>query len=131
MKWSDQYATGIEQIDAQHKMIFKMAEDFRAALDEGMGERMYGGMLQSLDLYVRAHFGYEEKCMVQYACPAAEANAKAHARFAEVLSGFQQRYAARGFDRADARDLVDTMDWWLSDHIARIDVHLREYVVKA
>ena len=33
MKWSDQYATGIDHIDDQHKMIFKMAEDFRAALD--------------------------------------------------------------------------------------------------
>ena len=131
MKWSDEYSTGIEQIDSQHKMIFKMAEDFRAALDEGMGERMYGGMLQSLDLYVRTHFGYEEKCMVRYACPAAEANSKAHRKFAEVLSGFQQRYGVSGFDRADARELVDTIDRWLSDHIARIDVRLKEYVVKS
>ncbi len=130
MKWSDQYATGIEQIDDQHKLIFKMAEDYRAALDEGMGERVYEGMLQNLDLYVRTHFGFEERCMDKYACPVAKGNREAHARFVEVLSGFKQRYAVSGFDRADARDLVDAVDHWLVDHICRIDVRLKPYVVK-
>lgn len=130
MKWSDEYASGIEQIDDQHKMIFKMAEDFRAALDEGLGQRVYGGMLESLDLYVRTHFGFEERCMEKYACPVADGNKKAHAKFVEVLSGFQQRYTASGFDRSDARSLVDTVDQWLADHICRIDVRLRESMGK-
>jgi hemerythrin len=130
MKWSDQYATGIEQIDGQHKMIFRMAEDFRAALDEGKGEGVYGGMLESLDLYVRTHFGIEERCMEKYHCPVAEGNKRAHAKFEEVLTGFRGRYAANGFDRSDARELVDTLDGWLADHICRIDVRLRDYAVK-
>jgi hemerythrin len=130
MKWSDEYSTGNEQIDDQHRMIFKMAEDFRAALDEGMGERVYGEMLESLNLYVRTHFGFEERCMDKYGCPVATGNKKAHARFVEVLTEFQQRYTTSGFSRADARDLVDTMDRWLVDHICRIDVRLREYVAK-
>ena len=128
MKWSDEYATGNRQIDDQHRMIFKMAEDFRAALDEGKGERVYGGMLQSLDVYVRTHFGFEERCMDTYGCPVAEGTKKAHDRFVEVLAGFQQRYTAVGFDRGDARNLVDTIDTWLADHICRIDVRLKEYV---
>ena len=131
MRWSDEYATGIENIDGQHKMIFQMSEDFRAALDEGRGERVYDEMLRSLDLYVRTHFGFEERCMERYRCPVAEGNKRAHARFAEVMSDFRQRYSARGFDRGDARDLVDTMDQWLTDHICRIDVRLKPYVEKA
>jgi len=131
MKWSDEYATGNAQIDDQHRMIFRMAEDFRTALDEGQGERVYDGMLQSLDAYVRTHFGFEERCMDKYACPVAEGNKRAHDRFIEVLATFQQRYAASGFDRADARELVDTIDRWLVDHICRIDVRLKEYVAKA
>jgi hemerythrin len=127
MKWSDEYATGIENIDDQHRMIFKMAEDFRTALDEGGGERVYRDMLESLDLYVRTHFGYEERCMDKYACPVAEGNKKAHGRFVEVLSKFQQRYKVGGFDRSDARDLVDTVDKWLADHICRIDTRLKDY----
>lgn len=131
MKWSEQYATGDGRIDDQHRMIFKMAEDFRAALDEGSGERVYDVMLQSLDAYVRTHFGYEEKCMDQYACPVAEGNKKAHGRFVEVLAEFKRRYEIRGFERADARELVDTIDRWLVDHICRIDARLKEHVGKA
>jgi len=131
MKWSDQYATGNEQIDDQHRMIFRMAEDFRAALDEGRGEGVYEEMLQSLDLYVRTHFGFEEKCMDKYGCPVAAGNKKAHGRFVEVLAKFQERYGASGFDRMDARELVDTIDQWLVDHICRIDARLKEYVGKS
>lgn len=66
--------------------------------------------------------------MEKYACPVAEGNKKAHDRFVEVLAGFQKRYATVGFDRGDARGLVDTIDKWLADHICRIDVRLKEYV---
>jgi hemerythrin len=128
MKWSDEYATGVERLDDQHKMIFKMAEDFRGALDEGLGERVYGSLLQALDLYVSTHFHFEEKCMNRYRCPVAQKNKEAHGRFAEVLSGFQQRYAVSGFDREEARAFVDTIDQWLSAHICGIDVHLKRCV---
>jgi len=126
MKWSDDYATGVENIDAQHRMLFKMAEDYRSALDEGRGEGVYSEMLRSLDLYIRTHFGYEEGCMTKYQCPVAGANKAAHNRFVEVMDGFHQRYAANGFDRADARNLVDTLDHWLVEHICRLDVRLKE-----
>jgi hemerythrin-like metal-binding protein len=130
MKWSDAYATGIPRLDEQHRMIFRMAEDFRAALDEGRGMQVYGGLLQALDAYVRSHFGFEEGCMEKYGCAVARKNKEAHLRFVEVLAGFQQGYTRSGFDRADARKLVDTLDQWLADHICRIDVHLRACVGK-
>ena len=127
MKWSDAFATGIQQIDDQHKMIFRMAEDYRAALDEGNGEGVYGNLLESLDLYVRTHFGYEEACMARFVCPAAKVNAEAHAKFVEALSRFKETYAGKGFDPTEARNLVDTIDLWLVNHIGRVDSQLKPY----
>jgi hemerythrin len=66
--------------------------------------------------------------MTEYRCPAAAANKASHDRFAQVLAGFLERYAASGFDRTEARNLVDTMDHWLAEHICRIDVRLKERV---
>jgi hemerythrin len=130
MKWSDKYATGIERIDEDHKMIFRMSEDFRAALDEGLGSDVYAVMLDNLSLYCRGHFGFEERCMNEYRCPVAQENKQAHSWFLENLSGFQQRYAEDGFERADAWKLVDTIDQWLSSHICNVDIHLRRCVTK-
>ncbi len=130
MKWSDDYATGVPRIDEDHQMIFKMAEDFRAALDVGRGDVVYSVLLESLSVYCRSHFAFEERCMEEFRCPAAEENKEAHGRFVEKLSEFQERYATSGYDHTDARRLVDTVDQWLDNHICRIDVHLKRCVNK-
>jgi len=105
MRWSDKYATGVERIDEDHKMIFKMVEDY-------------------------GHFGFEEHCMSKFRCPAAEKNQEAHKEFLETLSKFRERYAAIGYDYAEARRLVGTVDQWLDNHICHIDVHLKRCVTK-
>jgi hemerythrin len=128
MKWTIKYATGIESIDRQHKMLFRMSEDYRESLDGGQGERMYGLLLESLDRYASAHFGSEEQCMNRYQCPVAEENGAAHAKFTEALAGFRKRYATGGFDVGDARQLVEYVDQWLDSHIGRIDVQLKPCV---
>ncbi len=128
MKWIEAYATGVQRIDEHHRMIFKTAEDFRAALDTGEGRNTYSVLLDFLDQYCRGHFGFEERCMDEYHCPAAEKNKHAHTGFVEVLGGYRERYAANGYDAADARALVDAVDRWLDSHICRIDVQLKGYV---
>jgi hemerythrin len=130
MKWIDDYATGVERIDEDHKMIFKMADDFRAALDECKGAAVYSVLLDSLNLYCRGHFGFEERCMEEYRCPVAQRNKDAHVKFLETVSEFRRRYAANGYDPIDARQLVDTVDQWLANHICHIDIHLKRCVSK-
>ncbi len=127
MRWSDQYATGVARLDEQHKMIFKMAEDFRECLDVGQGGT-YDMVLDIMDSYCRHHFGFEERCMEEHRCPVAQENKEAHGKFVEVLSDFRQRYERTGYDPVDARKFVDAVDRWLSEHICRIDVHLRQCV---
>jgi hemerythrin len=131
VKWSPAFATGVDRLDDQHKMLFNMSEDFRLALDHGAGMRVYGDFLKSLRLYARGHFGFEEQCMNQYECPVAHVNCTAHAHFVEALAEFQRDYATKGFDRADAHRLVDFLDAWLADHIGGIDVQLKPYAERA
>jgi hemerythrin len=126
VKWSENYATGVARIDAQHQMLFRMSEDFRLALDEGGGEGVFHLFLEGLELYALAHFRFEEGCMERCHCPAAEANKSAHVAFEETIRRFRER-SRRGFDGAEARELTAVIDSWLANHIARIDVQLREW----
>ena len=130
MKWSEDYAIGIAQIDQDHQMIFQMSEDFGAALDEGQGGKVYPAMLTMLSLFCRGHFGFEERCMTKFSCPVAQANKAAHKQLLQAVSGFQQLYTTHGYDQEDARQLVDMVDQWLQNHICRIDIHLKRCVSK-
>jgi hemerythrin len=131
MKWSLEYSTGVEWIDEQHRALFRMSEDYREALDARQGDRVYGLMLESLALYARAHFGFEEQCMARYNCPVAEANAHAHKQFVGTVDRYRERFMSNGFDPLEARQLVDFIDQWLASHIARIDTQLKPCVEQA
>jgi len=128
MEWSNDFATGIERIDEQHRMLFRMVGDFRLALDEERGERTYGLLLGLLTDYARAHFEFEEQCMEKYRCPVAGQNREAHEWFMRMLSRFRERHDHAGYRAADARELMDALDRWLRTHICGLDVQLRSAV---
>lgn len=126
MKWLPRYSTGVATIDNQHRMLFQMSEDFQAALETGHGAQVYEGLLRSLDLYARTHFGFEEGCMALYQCPAGQRNKDAHGRFMLMLADYQERLAASGFSHDDAVELMQRIDAWLVGHICTIDVQLKD-----
>jgi hemerythrin len=128
MKWKEEYSVGIERIDEQHQMLFKMVGDFRAALDEGHGARTYGLLLKSLEVYTRNHFEFEECCMDQHKCPAAQQNKDAHQELLAELALYKERYADHGYLQGEAYELMTILEEWLEDHICTIDLQLKPCV---
>lgn len=126
MKWSQSYATGVHSVDEQHRMIFRAVGDFREAIDNAQGARSYGVFLEFLHQYVKAHFAHEEKCMKERRCAIAEANAAAHRAFSADFEDFRRRYDAEGFQRTTAQALLDKIETWLTEHICKIDIRLKE-----
>ena len=110
-------------------MLFRLSEDYRAALDEDQGARTYRVWLDTLSLYASTHFKAEERCMHHYRCPAAGANRSAHDAFVARLTEFASLHAAVGFRPSDALALVNFLDDWLADHIGGIDTQLKSCVV--
>ncbi len=130
MKWKNEYATGIQRIDDQHKTLFKMANDFRNTLNHGGGEYIYSTLLGFLHTYCQNHFNVEERCMEKYNCPTAQQNIDAHANFMKILNQYQEIYDLHGYQESDALRLVDTIDQWLDQHICGIDSHLKNCLNK-
>lgn len=128
MPWREELATGIEQIDLQHKLLFEHTEVFREVLGEGVGEKSYWSFLEFLQTFIRIHFGYEEECMNAYRCPCAGQNRKEHVLFARFIANQVAEYEKEGFDRQKAIALLARVDDWLANHIARVDVNLKDCV---
>lgn len=128
--WSNAYATGIQSIDEQHRMLFRMTNEFRTAL-EADGQAAFDKLLTALETYARTHFRLEEECMVRYRCPVADQNRQAHGRFVQILADMRERYSLIGFDRKDAQELIGLLEEWLVSHISRVDVQLKRLVGKS
>ncbi len=130
MLWSDRFSTGVPRLDAQHQLLFRMVDDFRLAVEEGRGERVYGEFLASLELYSRMHFSAEEECMFRFRCPAAAANRVGHEAFRVMVAELRRSQAESGFRLQDADHATRELDHWLIEHIGRIDTQLLPLVAK-
>lgn len=126
MKWKEDYATGVPEIDKQHRALFELSEEFRETLESGAGEKTYDLFLDFLKTYCEVHFDFEEKCMLAHLCPVADRNRNEHAMFSRMIAREIEDYETHGFDRDRAMKALDTLDHWLDSHICRVDIKLRD-----
>jgi hemerythrin len=128
MKWKDEYSTGHDEIDRQHKTLFDFTDEFRLVLNEGCSMDTYSGALEFIRIYSDTHFGFEEKCMNAHNCPFAGLNREEHSNFRSVLENKSEEFEANGFILRDAFSLLDFIDSWLESHICRVDSKLKDYI---
>lgn len=128
MKWTEAYATGSDEIDEQHKMLFLISDQYRETLEEGRGESTYDLFIEFLRDYSKIHFSLEEDCMLTHRCPAADQNKKEHCALSKLVDKEVKRFHRDGFDRATAYAIVNTIDRWLESHIGRVDVQLKSVI---
>lgn len=131
LEWTSSFETGVEKIDAQHQTLFEMLNKFEADIREGKGERAFRASLVFLTGYVKNHFVYEEKCMLERHCPFAERNLNAHRQFLRTFQSFEDRLGREGFNWNLLRELHTAIEEWILNHICKIDVHLKESPVEA
>jgi len=126
MEWKEEYATGIDEIDRQHKTLFDNTADFREVVTEGFGENSYQGFLEFIMAYAEAHFSFEEECMLASQCPATACNKAEHRLFLEYFRKEEEAYRQHGYNPRRTLELLDFIENWLDSHICRIDSQLRE-----
>lgn len=127
MQWSKEYETGDSRLDEQHKLLFRMVDDYVVSLSEGKGEWTYGLFLDFLDRFTKTHFSYEEGCMASCRCAAMTINATAHSQFVTVLTEYRTRFYEGGFKSTDAQSVTLWVEQWLTHHVARVDTQLRTH----
>lgn len=59
-QWSEDLATGNQQIDSEHKTLIKAADELVLAISSGQGQAELDKALYFLTDYTKKHFGNEE-----------------------------------------------------------------------
>jgi hemerythrin len=124
--WTDDLATGVDDIDEQHRELYRHV----AALHEAMKS---GALHQARELvvflrgYAVDHFVAEEQAMRAARYPGLDAHRQEHRRFVEEYEHHAERLSARASPTA----IVELSSWlsdWLRGHVRGTDREMAAFL---
>ncbi len=122
-KWKDNFSTGIEEIDKQHKRLFEIGGDIYNLATLKDGQDHYDEimtLLRGLKDYTVYHFGFEESLMEKYNFSELEKHKEQHKMFVEKLVEVE----TQDIDVRQQKVILDILDFvinWISSHILGSD----------
>ncbi len=118
--WGPKLATGIDQIDVQHKELVRMVNALHRAMKLKVGIQQSGKILDELAKYTVYHFGHEEKLFKQYQYPEYNEHKKIHEKLVSTVVEFQKDF--KSGKASLSVDLMNFLTQWLKDHIMKCDM---------
>lgn len=132
VRWSERFATGSDEIDQQHRTLINNINHLESMLtNTNLSREEFEFLVHLVDFlesYAETHFKFEERCMLNYRCPAHARNKRAHAQFMEFLHQFKERYKQEGLRLEVLRSLHQTLGSWIEEHILQVDTQLRSCI---
>jgi hemerythrin len=118
--WTRELELGIEEIDEQHRELFRRAERLYHAMCQGQPPAAEA-MLASFRDFVLSHFEFEERWMSRADFPDLKGHREAHREFADRLHAVTGEYRRNGPSPAVAETLREWSEAWLQEHIGGPD----------
>lgn len=112
--WSAAYATGIREIDDQHRRLLGYINELNAATSHAD----IGHILESAIDYTMYHFAFEEAVMESNGYHLLDAHKRVHDQFSQELLALREQYAA---GTMTSEPLRAALSRWLFDHISKVD----------
>lgn len=132
IEWTDEFKLGLPAIDADHKELLEVCNQFLDAVQAGEPVSALATILDRMILRTRAHFLAEERMLDRHNYPGLVVHKAEHERLllqAEILK-------ARYTDTAQAEEIrhltmetADFLQTWLLDHIRTNDRPYRPFLM--
>jgi len=128
LSWSTQYLIGDDVIDAEHKELFRLINDFHSHWVEAHARQDIARVLNQLVVYAEMHFRHEEKIMAGAGYPKLVEHQHVHESLIETIFQLQKSY-----EEGSLRLEMDTMKFvksWLIEHILQNDYLFRDFLAR-
>lgn len=132
IEWSDEFKLGLPAIDAEHKDLLDVCNQFLDAVLAGQSVEQLARILDSMILRTRAHFLSEERMLDRNGYPGLVVHKAEHERLLLQAEALQDRYA----DAAQAEEIASLtletahfLQTWLLDHIRTNDRPYRPFLM--
>jgi hemerythrin len=121
LDWQEDLATGIENIDNQHREIFARFALFSAACSDGKGGDELLRLMNFLSEYTVEHIRDEEEAMSAAEYPRLAEQEKEHAAFLDGFVRLRKLVEENGPSQEIILNEKRAMIRWLINHICHVD----------
>ncbi len=119
--WSEQFAVGESEIDAQHKNLFEAIRELQLEMYGEVQPAVVVEKVLQLQQYSVGHFASEQALFEPYKdlLPMYKDHMAQHASFVEITNSFASRAQIEG--EAMVGEMHDFLNKWLIGHIINMD----------
>lgn len=121
VEWTPALAVGVDEIDEQHKELYRRVNVFLAALAEKRAAPELEPLVRYLREYVREHFGEEQRLMEFSFYPGLGEHLAEHHRFEAEYDALAAELSRTGPTYGLAKRLLALLVDWLNDHLGTTD----------
>jgi len=118
-QWREEFGTNIDEIDDDHKELFKKANQLYEAIHLNEKRSVLEETLDFLIRYTEEHFSREEQLMEKYNFPETEAHKEMHQRLMDEVLEIKKSYRVREIEMD--REFVNFLKDWIINHILTED----------
>lgn len=127
-KWNDNFASGIAEIDKQHRTIFDIINLFQEELKVGRSQEELTKILKGCADYIKNHCQKEEQLMKKFSYPGETHHADDHLHFNLKLSNWY-RQADLG-NLVISQEIAADLANWNIQHTVLMDKEMGTYLRK-
>ncbi|CAA7613867.1 bacteriohemerythrin [Magnetospirillum sp. UT-4] len=131
LEWRDQLSIGVPSIDADHKQLIAIINEFEAGSSAG-AERLQS-VARKLFQYAASHFEREERLQVLNGYGRHQAHQAEHNALLDSLEAFIQSHfidRTKPIDTASAAEMAAFLKHWLVDHLIHSDLKMKGLVTE-
>jgi hemerythrin len=124
--WTPGLSVGVEEIDNQHKELYRNVDLFFEQIRKGSGNGTLANLFTYLESYVTTHFSLEEKYMTKFhvnGCnyEGAKEHKAQHQAFLRDFTAFREEFLENG---PTPRLVAEFQMWflnWMAGHFGKTD----------
>lgn len=119
MPWNDDFITGIDEIDHQHRTLVDMTNALYETINDLDDQAPpLSVTLERLLNYTENHFALEERLFEELGYPESQAHKAEHDKFSGQVRGLLERYQT---GEQVSEQTLSLLKHWLSHHILKVD----------
>ncbi len=129
LQWTQALSVGVDEIDDQHRELFRRAARLLEGLRQGEPEEI-GELIDFLYEYAVTHFGAEEEFMRQARYPGYLRHKAEHDRFISDLLALAGEHERKGAGAFMALRVNHWLVQWLKEHVSGTDAELGKFLAR-